>query len=74
MRLTGQVPPRGSRPVVLQRKSGSRWLEVASRSTVEGRFSFSITTRATSTTYRVKAASARVNGRLYPTVTTPRPA
>ncbi len=58
---TGVVPVRAkkTRPVVLQRKSGSRWVTVArSRTSKRGAFTLKHTQRSVSTRYRVLAPTA----------------
>ena len=54
--LTGRLPQRLARAVVLQRKRGYSWVTVdRRRTTYTGRFAFTTRTRPTTTTYRVLA-------------------
>ena len=64
--FTGSLPPRKSRPVVLQRKSGSKWVHVASgKTTSKGKFSFKTKVRSSTTTYRVYAKAVKIGRKRY---------
>ena len=71
--LSGALPPKQARTVKLQRRSGTSWLDVASRkSTSTGRFSFATTAPTSGTrTFRVLAPAATLGGRRYAAVVTP---
>ena len=70
--FSGNVPPRQSRTVVLQRNSGSGWAEVSrDTSTSTGTFRFPTKVPSTSSNYRVLAPQARLGGRLYAATKTP---
>ena len=64
--FTGTLPPKRSRPMALQRKSGRAWVVVrAGKTTKSGRFSLSTTIRSSSTTYRVYAKATRLGAKRY---------
>ena len=64
--FTGTLPPRASRPVMLQRKSGREWIMVASsRTTRSGAFTMATTIRPASTTYRVFARPNELGTKEY---------
>lgn len=73
VRMSGKLASAVARPVVLQRLSGGSWVKVTSaRTTSTGRFAFARSAPSSATTYRVVAPRARVNGRSYAPITTPR--
>lgn len=70
--FTGKLPPKKSRPIALQRKSGSSWVTVAvGKSKANGTFSFRRQVPGATTTYRVLAKRVRLTGRTYRAVATP---
>jgi len=72
LKLTGNLPPQRSRPVVLQRGSGSSWVQVTAGNTnTLGRFAFATKVRNASTTYRVFAPRTTLAGKAYPALVTP---
>ncbi len=72
VKVTGKLPPKAKRKVVLQDKSGGTWKTVASKKTSKkGKFSFSYKpTTAGTHVLRVKAPKAKIDGTTYPAVTT----
>ncbi len=61
--LKGRVPPRKSRPIVLQRKSADTWVKVAKgKTTKKGRFSFKVKVGSKPINYRVFARKVRLQG------------
>jgi len=72
LKLRGKLPPQRSRPVVLQRRSDTSWVSVASgKTTSTGLFAFATKFRTTSTTYRVFAPRVSLGGKTYDAVVTP---
>ena len=71
VKVRGSLTPRMSRPVVLQRRQGSKWVKVTKGKARAGSFRFNTTTRSQSTRYRVVAPRVRLRGRTYGTVVTP---
>lgn len=75
VRLSGELPPRASRRVILQRLDGKRWTNLAAKkSTRTGAFRFrspSVSRVGASKSYRVLAPAAIVKGKRRGAVMTP---
>ena len=70
--ISGVMPPKKSRLVELQRKSGSKWVKVTTGKTSSaGKFSFTIKIAASTTTYRVYAKKTKIGKKKYLAVTSP---
>jgi RHS repeat-associated protein len=64
--ISGSLPPAKPRAVVLQRKSGGKWVNVASGKTNgKGKFSFKTKIRSATTTYRVYAKATKIGKKKY---------
>jgi len=72
VKVTGKLPPKAKRKVVLQRKAGGSWKAVANKlSSKKGKFSFSYKPTALGThILRVKAPKTVIGEKAYPAVTT----
>lgn len=66
VKFTGNLPPKKARNVVLQRKSGSKWVKVkTAKTTKAGKFTIKTKVRSSTTTYRVHAPAAKISGKKY---------
>ncbi len=64
VQFTGDLPPKKARKIVLQRKSGSKWVKVkTAKTTKAGKFTIETKVRSGSTTYRVYAPAAKIGGK-----------
>jgi hypothetical protein len=64
--VSGRLRTHVARPVTLQRRSGSKWVTVAtSKASKSGRYSFSVTASLTSYKLRVVAKKVRIGKRTY---------
>jgi hypothetical protein len=71
--LSGKLPPRKSRPVVLQQSVGGRWVPLADRSSsARGGFRFMVQISEGTSRYRVSAPRKQIGGTTYPAVVTPK--
>ena len=71
--LRGKLPPRASRPVVLQRSVAGSWVRVADRdSSARGGFRFMVTVDEGTSRYRVLAPRTKIAGSWSPAVVTPK--
>ncbi|MCE1173870.1 MAG: putative Ig domain-containing protein, partial [Propionibacteriales bacterium] len=68
--VTGKLNTKVARPVSLQRKSGSKWVTIATtRTSSSGRYSFSVTSAASTTQLRVDAPKTKVGKKTYSRLT-----
>jgi hypothetical protein len=70
MRLVAQVTPRFSRPIVLQRKAGDRWVKaLAGKTSGEGRWVVTGPVFRKTTTFRVTVPATKRDGKQYTAAT-----
>lgn len=72
-RMVARVSPHFSRPIVIQRKAGNRWVkEIAGKTASDGRWPLKGSVARKATTYRAVVAAVKKNGKKY-TAATSRP-